>query len=162
MCVVLFSCTKSKSITFEYDFDGDAKIFLEAQNIKYKNRKLEINPTQISEDEKSSIEILLQYYTKKIDAEIENLANANNEDFENSGYQYFRKIVSLSKNGKITIAEDSENFRLEYEPQNPNAKTDGELKGYVVYPNVDMENEAKELLENIKIQKELKANLGHL
>lgn len=157
ICAVFFSCSKSQSITLEYKLDSDAKTLLGEQNIKCKKRRIKINSAQISENEKSALEILLQYYTQKIDAEIENLANANNADFKNSGHQYFRKIVSLSKGGKITIPEDSEHFRLEYEPQNPNAKTEGELKGFVVYPNVDTGNEAKELLENIRIQKELEA-----
>lgn len=47
MCVLLFSCAKSKSITFDHDIDDSVKSFLDESNIKYKNRKLKINPAQI-------------------------------------------------------------------------------------------------------------------
>lgn len=83
ICAAIFSCSSSQNITFKYELDESAKIFLEEQNIEYKNRKLKINPAKISENEKSALEILLQYYTQKIDAGIENLTNA---DFENSGH----------------------------------------------------------------------------
>lgn len=100
ICAVFFSCSKSQSITLEYKLDSDAKTLLGEQNIKCKKRRIKINSAQISENEKSALEILLQYYTQKIDAEIENLVKANNADFKTAVISILEKPFLFQKAAK--------------------------------------------------------------
>lgn len=55
------------------------------------------------------------------------------------------------------ILKDKSPFRLEYEPNHPDAiQEEGELKGYVMYPNV---NPVKEMIDMISASRAYEANV---
>lgn len=55
------------------------------------------------------------------------------------------------------IVEDTAPFRLEYDPEHPDAiQEEGELKGYVQYPNV---NPVKEMIDMITASRGYEANV---
>ncbi len=100
----------------------------------------------------------------RMDVIAENIANANTTRTEN-GEAYRRKTVVFSEkdttsfdnilNGYLNhyqpngvrvtqIVEDPSDFRLVYEPDNPDANEDG----YVEYPNIDTVTEMTNLIDS--------------
>lgn len=138
-------------LEFEYELDGDAKAFLENSGIKYKKKKIQMDGTQAA-----AVKVLCEYYEKKIEANLGNIENFNNPNYNGTGRNYYEKTVRLSKNGEINLIEESEKCRLSYEPENPVAMTDYAMKGYVKYPAIDEVENAKELTKNLSIMRDLR------
>jgi len=109
----------------------------------------------------------------RMDLIANNLANAETTRTEEGG-PYVRKVAvfkphnsfeSILKNkmegpqgvSVEKIIEDKAPFRLEYEPNHPDAiQEEGELKGYVRYPNV---NPVKEMIDMISASRAYEANV---
>lgn len=138
-------------LEFDYELDDGAKSFLENSGIKYK-KKIKMDGTQAE-----AVKILCEYYKKKIEANLGNIENFNNPNYNGTGRNYYEKTVQLSKNGEISLAEESEKCRLSYEPESPYAMTDLINKGYVKYPAIDEVENAKELTKNLSIMRDLRA-----
>ena len=138
-------------LEFEYELDDDAKAFLENSGIKYKKKKIQMDGTQAE-----AVKVLCEYYEKKIEANLDNIENFNNPNYNGTGRNYYEKTVRLSKNGEISLAEESEKCRLSYDPENPYAITDGVNKGYVKYPAIDEVENAKELTKNLSTMRWLR------
>jgi flagellar basal-body rod protein FlgC len=102
-----------------------------------------------------------------------NLANVETTRTEEGGpyvrqmavfkpYRSFESIlgeqVSNLQGVKVDkILKDKAPFRLEYEPEHPDAiQEEGELKGYVLYPNV---NPVKEMIDMISASRAYEANV---
>lgn len=102
-----------------------------------------------------------------------NLANVETTRTEDGGpyvrqmavfkpYRSFESIlgeqVSNLQGVKVDkILKDKTPFRLEYEPNHPDAiQEEGELKGYVLYPNV---NPVKEMIDMISASRAYEANV---
>lgn len=64
-------------LEFEYELDDDAKAFLEKSGIKYKKKKIEAN--------------------------LGNIENFNNPNYNGTGRNYYEKTVQFSKNGEINL-----------------------------------------------------------
>lgn len=92
----------------------------------------------------------------------ENIANANSTATTPGGDPYRRKIASMSaafdrELGATTVTSgkpiaDMSDFRLQYDPGNPNADT----KGYVKLPNV---NSLVEIMDMREAQRSYEADL---
>lgn len=95
----------------------------------------------------------------RLEAISSNIANANNTELVN-GEVYKRKQVYLTEdnlnfegvlNG-VRVSEIREDNikpdRLVYDPENKNAIQEGEYKGYVRYPNVDITTEMVDLMNS--------------
>lgn len=109
----------------------------------------------------------------RMDLIANNLANAETTRTDEGGpyvrqvavfkpYRSFESILN-SKIGGIQgvavdkILKDNAPFRLEYEPNHPDAIQDeGDLKGYVRYPNV---NPVKEMIDMITASRAYEANV---
>lgn len=139
-------------LEFEYELDDDAKAFLENSGIKYKKKKIQMDGTQAE-----AVKVLCEYYEKKIEANLENIENFNNPNYNGTGRNYYEKTVRLSKIGEISLTEESEKCRLSYEPESPYAMTDRINKGFVKYPAIDEVENAKELTKNLSIMRDLRA-----
>lgn len=139
-------------LEFDYELDDDAKAFLENSGIKYKKKKIKMNGTQAE-----AVKVLCEYYEKKIEANLDNIENFNNPNYNGTGRNYYEKTVQLSKNGEISLTEESEKCRLMYEPESPYAMAAGVNKGYVKYPLIDEVENAKELTKNLSIMRDLRA-----
>ena len=88
-----------------------------------------------------------------------NIANANNTDRVN-GEVYRRKQALLGINSSVKanfsdlitgvqvtkIIDDNTDYKLMYDPEHPDAIQEGELKGYVQLPNVDINTEIFDLM----------------
>lgn len=102
-----------------------------------------------------------------------NLANAETTRTDDGGpyvrqmavfkpYRSFESIlgqqISNLQGVKVDkILKDKAPFRLEYEPNHPDAiQEEGELKGYVLYPNV---NPVKEMIDMISASRAYEANV---
>lgn len=98
-----------------------------------------------------------------------NMANINNTSRVN-GEVYKRKQAILETNNSISsnnfsdlivgvkvgeIIEDNSDYKLMYDPEHPDAIQEGELKGYVQQPNVNM---AKEMVDMLNAQRGFEAN----
>lgn len=100
----------------------------------------------------------------RMDVISQNIANVDTTNTGN-GQPYRRKTVSLSERTQTTfssyldeqtgqpggvevssIGEDPTDFKLEYDPANPNANR----QGYVSMPNVDTVTEMTDLMESSK------------
>ena len=101
----------------------------------------------------------------RLEAIASNLANANNTTVTN-GQVYRRKQVLLSEdnlnfhdelNGvKVSkIIEDTSSDKLVYDPEHADAIQNGELAGYVRYPNVDI---SKEMIDLLNAQRAFEIN----
>ena len=104
----------------------------------------------------------------RLDTIAENIANANTTRTED-GTPYRRKMVVMAEQGGLSgfdqvlynkmntytpggvkvaeIAEDQSDFRLVYDPENPDANEDG----YVEYPNVDTVTEMTNMIDASRI-----------
>jgi flagellar basal-body rod protein FlgC len=74
----------------------------------------------------------------------DNIANYNTTRTY-SGNAYRRKFVVV-RNGIIDICEDESDYRLVYDPAHPDAVREGEYRGYVFYPNIDIVTEFLSLI----------------
>ncbi len=109
----------------------------------------------------------------RMDLIANNIANAETTRTEDGGpyvrkaavFKPYRSFESILNNerGKAMgvtvdrIVEDKAPFRLEYDPEHPDAiQEEGELKGYVQYPNV---NPAKEMIDMITASRAYEANV---
>ncbi len=109
----------------------------------------------------------------RMDLIANNLANAETTRTDEGGpyvrqvavfkpYRSFESILNDKMDGVqgVTvekIVKDKAPFRLEYEPNHPDAiQEEGELKGYVRYPNV---NPVKEMIDMISASRAYEANV---
>ena len=109
----------------------------------------------------------------RMDLIANNLANAETTRTDEGGpyvrqvavfkpYRSFESILDDKMGGVqgVTvekIMKDKAPFRLEYEPNHPDAiQEEGELKGYVRYPNV---NPVKEMIDMISASRAYEANV---
>lgn len=102
----------------------------------------------------------------RLEAISSNIANANNTELRN-GEVYKRKQVLLGEdnqnfegilNGVRVTAIQDDNVtpeRLVYDPEHKNAIQEGEYKGYVRYPNVDL---SKEMVDLVNSQRAFELN----
>lgn len=98
----------------------------------------------------------------------QNVANVNNTEKIN-GEPYRRKIALLEEDKKANefkelingvrikkVVEDNKtDFNAVYDPNHPDAIKEGEMKGYVLYPNVDI---AKEMMDALNAQRGFEVN----
>ena len=109
----------------------------------------------------------------RMDLIANNLANAETTRTDDGGpyvrqvavfkpYRSFESILSEKRDGVQGVSvdkilKDKAPFRLEYEPNHPDAiQEEGDLKGYVRYPNV---NPVKEMIDMISASKAYEANV---
>jgi flagellar basal-body rod protein FlgC len=111
----------------------------------------------------------------RMDLIANNLANAETTRTDEGGpyvrqmavfkpYRSFESILNDKMSGGSLqgvavdkIVKDKAPFRLEYEPEHPDAiQEEGELKGYVRYPNV---NPVKEMIDMISASRAYEANV---
>jgi flagellar basal-body rod protein FlgC len=101
-----------------------------------------------------------------ISGNLANISTTHNEDGEPVPYQprfvVFQTDESIGSNGAAGVRVES--VRIEdleplykYEPQHPDAIKEGQWKGYVAYPNVNMMTEYTDAMEAARAYE---ANLG--
>ena len=100
-----------------------------------------------------------------ISGNIANISTLRNEEGENKPYQPRFVIFKTDENhgeagagvrvDKIEIDDSAPKYR--YQPDHPLAITEGEWKGYVAYPNIDMNEQFVDALE---ASRAYEANVG--
>lgn len=100
-----------------------------------------------------------------ISGNIANISTLRNEDGENKPYQPRFALFKTDENhgeagagvkiDKIEIDDSAPKYR--YQPDHPLAITEGEYKGYVAYPNIDMNEQFVDALE---ASRAYEANVG--
>jgi flagellar basal-body rod protein FlgC len=101
-----------------------------------------------------------------ISGNIANMSTIKNEDGENKPYQprfvVFQTDEEKARNGaagvKVANVETDDIEPLyRYQPEHPMAITEGKWKGYVAYPNIDMNEQFVDALE---ASRSYEANVG--
>ncbi len=101
-----------------------------------------------------------------ISGNLANISTTHNEEGEAVPYQprfvVFQTDDSVGSNGAAGVRVDSVQIDdleplYKYEPQHPDAIKDGQWKGYVAYPNVNMMTEYTDAMEAARAYE---ANLG--
>ncbi|MHB8899068.1 MAG: flagellar basal body rod protein FlgC [Thermoguttaceae bacterium] len=101
-----------------------------------------------------------------ISGNLANISTTHNEDGEAVPYQprfvVFQTDESVGGNGAAGVRVESVQIddlepRYKYEPQHPDAIREGQWKGYVAYPNVNMMTEYTDAMEAARAYE---ANLG--
>lgn len=87
---------------------------------------------------------------QRIEVISSNIANAKTTRTLN-GDTYKRKIIKSCKNGLCKVIEDNRKPILKYEPKHPDPNT----KGYVAYPNINLEEEKYEQIKWSRVFEEL-------
>jgi flagellar basal-body rod protein FlgC len=101
-----------------------------------------------------------------ISGNIANMSTLKNEDGENKPYQprfvIFKTDEEIGRGGaagvkveKVEIDKSEPKYR--YQPDHPLAITEGKWKGYVAYPNIDMNEQFVDALE---ASRAYEANVG--
>jgi flagellar basal-body rod protein FlgC len=101
-----------------------------------------------------------------ISGNISNMSTIKNEDGENKPYQprfvVFQTDEAKAEGGaagvkvdKVEIDQSEPKYR--YQPDHPLAVTEGKWKGYVAYPNIDMN---KEFVDALEASRAYEANVG--
>ncbi len=133
MLLLLFGCRKQNEL----------KIYIHQNNeyefSQYLNQFLNEDSFLIVGQNKEGEEILLTHLKQVmtvISVTEKNLANMNVLDYKDTGEPYKRKRVSFDQEGNY-IVEESDNFRIEYNPTHPYASKEG----YVLYPSIVEEEE---------------------
>ncbi|XZE18315.1 flagellar basal body rod protein FlgC [Pirellulaceae bacterium SH449] len=101
-----------------------------------------------------------------ISGNIANMSTLKNEDGENKPYQprfvIFKTDEEMGQGGaagvkveKVEIDQSEPKYR--YQPDHPLAITEGKWKGYVAYPNIDMNEQFVDALE---ASRAYEANVG--
>jgi flagellar basal-body rod protein FlgC len=101
-------------------------------------------------NEKVLIDIIGILYLK-IDILKDNIVNANTTRTAEGG-PFLRNCLKITAENGIEIVKDTETpIRLIYDPAHPDAIHEGEKKGYVELPNVDITTEYRDLIETIQL-----------
>jgi len=113
--------------------------------ILYKNHDTEIINTEyymtIRNINKKILLDILMFLNLKLDIMANNIANANTTRTIEGG-ALRRNYLNVSIERGVEIRQDTKtSFRHIYDPFHPDAILDGVLKGFVVMPNVDIQNE---------------------
>lgn len=93
---------------------------------------------------------LLQFERLARDVCIENLTNVNN-CHTTRGTPYRRKIAVLGPHGVCRVELGPEDFKWVYDPSHPMACKEGDNKGYLPLPNVDVERELLALAQHQRV-----------
>ncbi len=93
---------------------------------------------------------ILDYYYVKIKVCINNICNRETTKGLD-GLPFKRSWVDIAETGNIEIKKDMSDYCYVYDPTHPDALQSGKEKGYVRYPNINIESEIAELriFENI-------------
>ena len=108
----------------------------------------------------SSIDVIGSGFTaqqQRLDIISENIVNMNTTRTENGEGPYRRKVVVFQADngtGRFSdvLAEDPSDFKLKYDPEDPDANEDG----YVEMPNVDL---VKEITDGMAASQAFSANI---
>lgn len=137
-----------------YSFSQNIEIFFydNAQKEFYK-AYFQLNDFSYTEEESfiklsldfSLLKKILQMEKLKIDIIQNNIRNETTTKTI-AGEPFYRQYVEISSDGQICIKEDRETEgRIVYDPTHPDSQKAGQLIGYVIYPNVFLENEYYDL-----------------
>jgi flagellar basal-body rod protein FlgC len=87
----------------------------------------------------------------KMDIIADNIANVNTTRTIDGG-PYIRKYLKITVENGIEIIEDTKSFfKYIYDPSHPDSIREGERKGYVKMPNVDLTSEMIDMIETSRI-----------
>jgi len=93
---------------------------------------------------------LLDFQYRNISLNKINIDNANTTRTKDGTY-YKRKYLETLPNLKYIIKEDSSIPKKIYDPTHPDSIKEGKDKGYVYYPNINIEDEKNNLKNNVFI-----------
>ncbi|AEJ19911.1 flagellar basal body rod protein FlgC [Gracilinema caldarium] len=91
---------------------------------------------------------LLDYQYANIYLNKSNLVNLTTTRTQDGTY-YKRKYLEVLPNSKYRIQEDSSIPKKIYDPTHPDSIKEGKDKGYVYYPNINIEDENNKLKNNV-------------
>jgi flagellar basal body rod protein FlgC len=94
------------------------------------------------EDKARILELLLV----GIEISVDNIINSNTTRISGSHFPYKYKYLIVFSDLSFSIGEKDE-YKILYDPIHPDAITDGELAGYVLYPAINIEREYSDILE---------------
>jgi hypothetical protein len=87
-----------------------------------------------------------------IEISVENIVNRYSTRSYNSHFPYRYKYLFIFTDLSY-IVKEKENYKIIYTPNHPDAIKDGELKGYTLYPDINISEEYNDIMEMIKILK---------
>ncbi len=146
--VLLISCTKSTNdvtLLVPYSQQEELINYFNKANINVKvNNSLLI----IFSPNDSVLINLLDFQFTNICLNKSNINNSTSTRTQDGTY-YKRKYLEVLPDYKYIIKEDYSAPRLIYDPTHPDAIKEGKDKGYVYYPNIDIEDEKNNLNNNV-------------
>jgi hypothetical protein len=104
-----------------------------------------------NKDENKLMEILLA----GIEISIENIVNSNTTRTSYDLYPYRYKYLVIFPDLSYSIEEKDIHKKI-YDPTHPDAITVGEMAGYTLYPDIDVEREYNDIIEFINFIRSLK------
>ena len=153
---LIFGCsTQNRIVTNEpvemkiVRYNDDQREYIK-NYILYRNFDVEIVDTEnyltIKNMNEEVLTGILRLVQLKMDLIANNIANANTTRTENGG-PFIRKYINVSVENGVEIIEDTETpLRHVYDPNHPDAIIDGERKGFVMMPNVDIVLEMMDMI----------------
>lgn len=119
-------------------FDNQGVDYLRSENILHLQSDTSTVQSLIS---------VLDCLSLEMELVADNIANAGTtRTFLDSVYR--RKVLVFDDSGAPLVLEDYDSpLQLVYDPTHPDAQVDGERKGYVEYPNVNVAAETAHLME---------------
>jgi flagellar basal body rod protein FlgC len=150
--IFITSCQNNKGI---YILSNGTQKELLKNYISIKNHDVEVldNDAYLTLNkinEKVLIDIIL-ILQLKIELLKDNIVNVNTTRTVEGG-PFLRNYLKITTENGIEIVKDTESpIRLIYDPTHPDAIREGEKKGYVEFPNVDITTEYHDLIETVQL-----------
>jgi flagellar basal-body rod protein FlgC len=152
--LLFFSCSYQKNIrVLDVTLSESFKYYLDIATVEYEYSN---NIFSIRNSKQNFIALVnaLEFLALKKAIIKDNIANSNTTRIE-TGNCYLRKRLVFDPEGNANIEIDNiSQTRLVYDPTHPDAINEGARKGYVEYPNVNIDAEIIDLInvnQNIEI-----------
>lgn len=127
-----------------YNLDSSFSEILDKTSVEYSLSNNVYSVVNTSNNVQSLIQAL-KILELKQNVIIENISNANTTNTPEGGF-YRRRMVVINAEGIPVIEFDPSLPYLVYDPNHPDAQSQGELEGFVQYPNISMMSEMLDLI----------------
>ncbi|MDR1148287.1 MAG: hypothetical protein LBK66_06605 [Spirochaetaceae bacterium] len=91
-------------------------------------------------------EEILELLLVGIEISVDNIVNANTTRISDGLFPYKYKYLIVSPDLSFSVGERDE-YKILYYPTHPDSIKDGDLKGHVLYPAINVEREYSDILE---------------
>ncbi len=148
LSILLISCTKMENdVILLVPYSQQEKLinYFTKASIKV---KIDNSLMTISSPTDNVLLNLLDFLFTNIYLNKSNLNNSTTTRTQDGSY-YKRKYLEILPNLKYIIRDDLSSPKAVYDPTHPDAIKEGKDKGYVYYPNINIDDEENDLINNV-------------